>query len=126
MTMTLEDDLTTAAARGHTAGVEYLLREGAEVNGVNCFGRTALQVMMMGSSSVAQVLLKHGADPNVTDTSTGCTPLHDAARMGFVDTARLLVHFQADPQAKDNTSCRPIDLARQNDHKDVVAFLESL
>lgn len=42
--MTLEDDLTTAAAMGNTADVEYLLRAGAEVNGVNCFGRTALQV----------------------------------------------------------------------------------
>lgn len=44
MTMTLEDDLTTAAAQGNTVAVECLLREGAEVNGVNRFGRTALQV----------------------------------------------------------------------------------
>ena len=44
--MTLEDDLTTAAAMGNTADVEYLLRAGAEVNGVNCFGRTALQVSL--------------------------------------------------------------------------------
>lgn len=42
--MTLEDDLTTAAATGNTADVEDLLRAGAEVNGPNCFGRTALQV----------------------------------------------------------------------------------
>lgn len=42
--MTLGDDLTTAAAKGNTAAVEFLLQEGAEVNGVNCFGRTALQV----------------------------------------------------------------------------------
>lgn len=75
---------------------------------------------------MAQVLLKHGADPNVADRSTGSTPLHDAARTGFLDTARLLVHFQADPHAKDNTNCLPIDLARQNGHTDVVAFLESL
>nr|XP_046273010.1 cyclin-dependent kinase 4 inhibitor B [Scatophagus argus] len=124
--MTLEDDLTTAAAKGHTAEVEDLLRAGAQVNGVNCFGRTALQVLMMGSTPVARVLLSHGADPNVKDRSTGSTPLHDAARMGFLDTVRLLVRFQADPQARDNTCCRPIDVARDNGHTDVVAFLESL
>ncbi|XP_070684075.1 cyclin-dependent kinase 4 inhibitor B [Pempheris klunzingeri] len=126
MTMTLEDDLTAAAAKGNAADVEFLLQAGAEVNGVNCFGRTALQVMMMGSIPVAQVLLKHGADPNLADSRTGTTPLHDAARTGFVDTVRLLVLFLADPQARDNTNCRPVDLARDNGHTHVVAFLESL
>lgn len=124
--MSLLDDLTTAAATGNTAEVEDLLRAGAPVNGVNSFGRTALQVMMMGSSPVAQVLLEHGADPNVAESSTGSTPLHDAARTGFVDTVRLLVKFQADPQARDNANRLPIDLAAENGHTDVVLFLETL
>ncbi|KAK9540472.1 hypothetical protein VZT92_002922 [Zoarces viviparus] len=123
--MTLQDKLTTAAATGNTADVEALLREGAQVNGVNRFGRTALQVMMMGSTPVAQLLLERRADPNVTDRSTGTTPLHDAARTGFLDTARLLVQFRADPQATDNNNCRPIDLARENGHVEVVDFLQS-
>lgn len=124
--MSLEDELTTAAAKGNTADVEDLLRAGAPVNGVNKFGRTAVQVMMMGSSPVAQALLEHGADPNVADRSTGSTPLHDAARTGFLDTARLLVKFLADPQARDHANRLPIDLAAQNGHTDVVAFLETL
>ena len=85
-----------------------------------------MKVMMMGSTPVAQVLLRHGADPNVADGPTGTTPLHDAARMGFLDTVRLLVQFVADPHVKDNTDCRPIDLARQSGHADVVAFLDTL
>lgn len=124
--MTLEDDLTTAAATGNTAAVDHLLESGAEVNGVNRFGRTALQVMMMGSLPVAQLLLKFGADPNVRDRTTGATPLHDAARTGFLDTVRLLVQFQADPNAKDNNSCRPIDIARQSGHIEVIDFLNTL
>uniref|UniRef100_A0A8C6TBI2 Cyclin-dependent kinase inhibitor 2A/B (p15, inhibits CDK4) n=1 Tax=Neogobius melanostomus TaxID=47308 RepID=A0A8C6TBI2_9GOBI len=122
--MTLEDDLTTAAATGNTAAVEQLLRSGAEVNGVNQFGRTALQVMMMGSLPVAQLLLKYGADPNVKDRSTGATPLHDAARTGFTDTVRLLVHFHADPNARDNKNCRPIDVAGGN--IEVINFLDTV
>lgn len=124
--MTLEDDLTTAAATGNTAAVDHLLESGAEVNGVNRFGRTALQVMMMGSLPVAQLLLKSGADPNVRDRTTGATPLHDAARTGFLDTVRLLVHFQADPNAKDNNNCRPIDIAIQSGNIEVIDFLNTL
>ncbi|XP_029368745.1 cyclin-dependent kinase 4 inhibitor D [Echeneis naucrates] len=124
--MTPVDELTTAAANGNRADVERLLREKVQVNGVNCFGRTALQVMMMGSTPVAQLLLEQGADPNVADVRTRTTPLHDAARTGFLDTVRLLVEYKADPQARDLANCRPVDLARQNHHKSVVDFLESL
>lgn len=42
--MTLEDKLTAAAANGRAADVDRLLREGAEVNGLNRFGRSAIQV----------------------------------------------------------------------------------
>uniref|UniRef100_A0A667XRQ4 Cyclin-dependent kinase inhibitor 2A/B (p15, inhibits CDK4) n=1 Tax=Myripristis murdjan TaxID=586833 RepID=A0A667XRQ4_9TELE len=119
-------DLASAAARGNTEEVEDLLRRGVDVNRLNSFGRTPLQVMMMGSTPVAQLLLRRGADPNVADRCTGATPLHDAARTGFVDTVRLLVQHNGDPQARDNKNCRPVDLAREQGHKDVVAFLESL
>ncbi|PWA29274.1 hypothetical protein CCH79_00014007, partial [Gambusia affinis] len=122
--MTLGDELTTAAAKGRTAEVEALLHQGAPVNGVNSFGRRAIQVMMMGSSEVARLLLSRGADPNVADRSTGATPLHDAARTGFLDTVQLLVKAGADPQARDKDNCLPIDLARENGHTDVVAVLE--
>lgn len=124
--MTLEDDLTTAAATGNTAAVKHLLETGAEVNGVNKFGRSALQVMMMGSLPVAQLLLESGAHPNVRDCSTGDTPLHDAARTGFTDTVRLLVQFGADPNARDNKNCRPIDVARLSGNNEVVDFLDLL
>ncbi|CAG11498.1 unnamed protein product, partial [Tetraodon nigroviridis] len=124
--MPLEDELTAAAAKGDTAQVRLLLGAGAQVNGVNRFGRTALQVMMMGSTSVAQVLLDHAADPNVADRSTGARPLHDAARSGFLDTVRLLVLFGANPDTRDQWDRRPVDLARDEGHTDVVAFMESL
>lgn len=42
--MTLQDDLTTAAAKGNAAEVQRCLSAGAEVNGRNRFGRTAVQV----------------------------------------------------------------------------------
>lgn len=50
VTMTLQDELTTAAAKGNTAAVEALLERGAQVNGTNSFGRTALQVSAVSNS----------------------------------------------------------------------------
>ena len=81
---------------------------------------------MMGSTAVAGTLLQHGAEPNVADRHTRATPLHDAARTGFLQTVRLLVENRADPGARDKTDCRPIDLARKHGHADVAAFLGSL
>ncbi|KAK2817128.1 hypothetical protein Q5P01_025319 [Channa striata] len=124
--MSLVDELTAAAAGGNTRKVRQLLREGAEVNGLNRFGHTALQVMMMGSTPVAQALLENGARTNVVDGYTGSTPLHDAARSGFLDTVRLLVEYKADPRARDKRYSRPVDVARDAGHRHVVAFLESL
>lgn len=81
---------------------------------------------MMGSTSVAKLLLEHGANPNVEDSSTGTSPLHDAAWTGFLETVQLLVKHHADPQARDKRNRLPVDLAREQDHVDVVDFLESL
>ncbi|CAL1601286.1 unnamed protein product [Knipowitschia caucasica] len=124
--MNMEDELTTAAATGNATAVQYLLQSGAQVNGVNRFGRTALQVMMMGSDPVAQLLLRHGADPNLRDPSTGATPLHDAARTGFVDTVQLLLEFNADPNIRDMDNLRPTDVAALQGHAHVTALLGNL
>lgn len=81
-----------------------------------------LKVMMMGSEAVARFLLSHGADPNVADSSTGSTPLHDAARAGFLGTVQLLVRHEASPRALDRWGRRPVDLAGD---ACVVDFLNS-
>nr|XP_055062613.1 cyclin-dependent kinase 4 inhibitor B isoform X2 [Misgurnus anguillicaudatus]XP_055062614.1 cyclin-dependent kinase 4 inhibitor B isoform X2 [Misgurnus anguillicaudatus] len=121
-----EDELTKAAATGNTDGVRFLLSKGVDVNIVNRFGRTPIQVMMMGNTPLAQLLLEHGADPNVHDPGTGSTPLHDAARTGFIDTVKLLICFSANPNATDRNNLRPVDVARQTGHFDVVEYLSGL
>ncbi|XP_048826031.1 cyclin-dependent kinase 4 inhibitor B-like [Brienomyrus brachyistius] len=118
------DVLTSAAATGNYENVQALLQAGVDPNAVNRFGRTALQVMMMGNTAVARLLLQHGANPGVRDRDTGGTPLHDAAREGFLDTVKVLVAHGAEVHARDNRDQRPIDLAMENGYRDVVDFLE--
>lgn len=77
---------------------------------------------MFGSLAVAQELLKQGASPNVQDAS-GTSPLHDAARTGFLDTVKILVEHSADVNAPDGTGALPIHLAVREGHAAVVSFL---
>ncbi|KAG9347058.1 hypothetical protein JZ751_005985 [Albula glossodonta] len=103
---------------GHTAQIRFSL----------CLGHSAFSksVMMMGNTTVAQLLLEHGANPNVPDSHTGATPLHDAAREGFLDTVAILIQYHADIDAKDFQGRRPVDLAEMYGHRNVVAFLKSV
>ncbi|XP_003461276.1 cyclin-dependent kinase 4 inhibitor D [Cavia porcellus] len=117
------DRLSGAAARGDVQEVRRLLhRELVHPDALNRFGKTALQVMMFGSLAVAQELLKQGASPNVQDAS-GTSPLHDAARTGFLDTVKILVEHSADVNAPDGTGALPIHLAVREGHAAVVSFL---
>ncbi|KAF6123582.1 cyclin dependent kinase inhibitor 2B [Phyllostomus discolor] len=115
--------LTSAAARGQVETVRQLLEAGADPNGVNCFGRRPIQVMMMGSTRIAELLLLHGADPNCADPITLTRPVHDAAREGFLDTLVALHRAGARLDVRDAWGRLPVDLAEQRGHLDVAQYL---
>ncbi|XP_062891807.1 cyclin-dependent kinase 4 inhibitor D-like isoform X1 [Mobula hypostoma] len=117
------DKLSRAAAQGNWREVKRLLNEEkVNVNAVNKYGQTALQVMMMGCTFVAEELLKNGADPNVQDKN-GFAPAHDVARSGFLDTMVVLMKYQSDVNLEDASGCLPIHLAAQQGHLNLVQFL---
>ncbi|NWI52483.1 CDN2A inhibitor, partial [Calyptomena viridis] len=64
-------------AAGWRQRLRELLDLAADPNTVNSCGRTPIQVMMLGSPRVAELLLQRGADPNRPDPRTGCLPVHD-------------------------------------------------
>ncbi|KAK2888707.1 hypothetical protein Q8A67_014082 [Cirrhinus molitorella] len=118
--------LSAAAARGNVEAVRRILQDHrVEPDTLNEFGKTALQVMMMGCTGVARVLLEHGADPNVQDRC-GVTPAHDAARTGFLDTLRVLVDHGASVNAPDHSGALPIHIAIREGHWDVAEYLAPL
>ncbi|XP_068130472.1 cyclin-dependent kinase 4 inhibitor D [Hyperolius riggenbachi] len=117
------DLLTQAAAQGDLDEVKRLLhQERVHPDCLNRFGRTALQVMMFGSASIASELLKQGATVNIQD-SYGITPVHDAARMGFLDTLQVLVQYAADINVPDASGSLPIHLAVREGHIPVIVYL---
>ncbi|XP_037023895.2 cyclin-dependent kinase inhibitor 2A isoform X4 [Artibeus jamaicensis] len=119
------DWLATAAARGRAEEVRALLRAGAPPNAPNSHGRTPIQVMMMGSTRVAKLLLLHGADPNCADPATLATPVHDAAREGFLDTLVALHRAGARLDVRDAWGRLPVDLAEERGHQDVARYLRA-
>lgn len=115
--------LTSAAARGDAAEVRRILEDcRVHPDTANEFGKTALQVMMMGNTSVACLLLENGADPNMPDRF-GITPAHDAARTGFLETLHVLVDYGASVNTPDQLGALPIHHAIREGYRDVVEYL---
>jgi ankyrin repeat protein len=77
-----------------------------------------------------QLLLDHGADPNVLDDD-GCTPLHDSSwwkkenynEKGTVEGSRLLLDHGANIDAENNEGKTPLQLASEVGYREMVDFL---
>ncbi|NXC01333.1 CDN2A inhibitor, partial [Orthonyx spaldingii] len=117
------DELPTAAARGALQRLGELLDGAAEPSAVTSYGRTPIQVMMLGSVRVAELLLRRGADPNRADPRTGCLPAHDAARAGFLETLAALHRAGARLDQPDGCGRLPLDVAAGGPHGAVGRYL---
>lgn len=97
--------LHLAVMQGRKAMVELLLERGADVNGTDQSGDTALVgAVMYSRPEVARVLLDRGANPSAKNGS-GQTPIHYVCEKGDVELARLLV---AKAKDVDVISTRPV------------------
>ena len=84
-----------------------------------------------GILKTMQLLLDHGADPNVRDDD-GCTPLHDSSRWkregyltrrGTVEVSRLLLDHGANIDAENNEGKTPLQSALEAEYHEMVEFL---
>jgi len=96
--------LLDAANRGDASRVERLLDEQADL--VNARGRlaghhglrTALHFAVnSGDERTIDILLEHGADPNIRDEGDYAMPLHFAAEKEHLGIIRRLIEHGADP-----------------------------
>jgi len=92
-------------------------------------GRTALAYAVENNNyEIAKILLKNGASPDIKSTVTGISPIHEASLNGNLNIVRLLVEHGSNPQLKGeapNELWTPISTAQQNNHKDVIEYLEN-
>jgi ankyrin repeat protein len=95
------DALTNAAGEGHESFVRLMLRYQPELPrkvifpGWSVGGKTP---------EINELLFQHGMDPSQPDW-LGITPLHQFARTGDVEKARLFIDRGADLNARDEDIC---------------------
>jgi len=140
-----ETPLMTAARGGYAAVVEQLLSKGAEINVRAARGQTALMwAVAQQHPGVVKVLLAHGADINArTDSWSDVeavsphgyldynkaipygndTALLFAARVGDLDSAKLLVAAGAHVNDSDAWGVSVTELAAHSGFTDFVEFM---
>ena len=95
--------LTVASENGHLEIVQYLIDNGAKVNGTRPYrgiGDTALSIASQnGHFEIVKVLIKAGAKVNLDDRLGG-TALMGASENGHVKIVKLLIDNGADINAK--------------------------
>lgn len=100
--MEFERGLWKPAMDGDVKRVKMLLAKGHDPNVQDSSGYTPLHYATRhGHSSVAVVLLEHGANVDATTPSVKSTPLHRAAAQGHIETVKTLLHHRANANLTD-------------------------
>jgi ankyrin repeat protein len=111
----MEAPLLDAARRGDTAKVRRLLAEGAGIDQIDKYGKSALMlVSIYNHLETASVLLEeHGADVNQANR-WGFTPMSAACIGGNLDMVQLLSSYGAARTFtnRDRTKCTAEELAK--------------
>lgn len=119
----LRDELLDAAAAGNTAKIAELLSRGADLEGNDTSGRTAvINAAWRGRTEVVDLLVELGADFNVTDYD-GRTAVSWAASNGHNDIVQKLVEAGARPNVIDRDGLTPLMRAAWNGHDTIVRLL---
>jgi hemoglobin len=116
-----------ASGAGSLQVVSALLRQGADPDLQDSGGHTPLYRVANECASatgpeLVRLLVRAGADVNACGGVTRATPLHMAARRGFVETARALLDCGAAIEARDSKGDTPLQRA-MNCRRHTVAQL---
>jgi ankyrin repeat protein len=114
-----------AAAKGDTTAVRQLLKDGADVNGAQGDGMSALHwAAQRGDAELAEMLIYAGANIAAVTRIGQYTPLHLAAQNGSAAVTRALLKGGADVNVKSSSSgVAPIHLAASSGVADVINVL---
>ena len=109
------------------AVVKFLVSKGADVNVKNSGNIAPLrEATIRENLEVVRFLISEGADVNTRGFTDNSTPLHIVARRNMLEFARVFVSNGANVNARDNRGNTPLDIARNQGHTAMVAYLDSV
>jgi ankyrin repeat protein len=115
-----ETPLMYASAEGQVQVIDILIDRGANIHAKSINGQTALgRAALFGHSSVVEKLLFRGAEIDEQMNDRG-TPLMYAAN---VTTAKILLKYKANVNAKDQNGITPLIGAASNGKIEIVKVL---
>lgn len=124
--------LHVAVEKVDVEAVARCLAAGAAAKARNASGSTALQVAVQGCAEeatesparleVMQLLLEHGANPNMLD-DMGQSLLHTAAAYSRMGAMRLLLQHGANITVQDSLKRTPVSLAVRLGHTQALQLL---
>ncbi|XP_051899074.1 protein phosphatase 1 regulatory subunit 12C-like [Pristis pectinata] len=107
-------EFLAACASGDAAEAGEMLRGGADVNGANADGISALhQACIDENLEMVEFLLAQNANVDQSDNE-GWTPLHVAVSCGYSEIVECLINHGANIAAVNSDGQLPIDLAEED------------
>jgi ankyrin repeat protein len=117
--------LHQAVYQGGITTVKNLLN--ADTSSINFRNNKSLTPLLVAVSNlnldISDLLLKYGADPNISRPSDGNSPLHVAAENGLSLIGEILLDHGAKIDAVNKDGATPLILAVQWQHRDFAAML---
>jgi ankyrin repeat protein len=114
--------LMLAAYYNKTDMILYLLKNKAAINATSPYGTALMAATVKGHKEAVIVLLKDGADPNISDKNKA-TALQFAALFNHYDIAEYLLKQGADVNAKDFRGNKALDYAIMKQNEPLINLL---
>ncbi len=119
----MTDQLIRAAEAGDTPTVQRLLQEGADINGRDVRGRTAVMAATHGNQVQAvRMLIQAGADINIRDNRLD-NPFLYAGAEGLLDILKLTIDAKADTKLTNRYGGTALIPACERGHVEIVKEL---
>ena len=100
--------------------VDFLIQSRADIEKVGMHHRTP--IYYAADEEAAELLINAGSKINIQDDE-GLTPLHLAAKNGFLDVAEILIRHGANVNAIDNQKQTPLHKAAEDGQDEMCQLL---